>query len=172
MKKLLNIEFEKAVRLLVRSMPVSHEGTRKPMLFHGIRVGVYLYERGYSRDIVLAGVLHDLLEDTEVTEQELTDAFGDNVSRLVRASTKDRSIENGSDRTEELIRRCIENGEDALIVKAADILDSFMYYSGEKDTDEIRYCLRNAEALFRGKPERFTDTIFMELKMWQERCAS
>jgi hypothetical protein len=43
MTKSLNIEFEKAVRLLAEAFPVSDENTRKPVLFHDIRVGVYLY---------------------------------------------------------------------------------------------------------------------------------
>jgi len=62
MTKSLNLKFEKAVRLLVEYMPPSDTDSRKPILFHDIRVGVYLYENGYSENIVLAGVLHDAIE--------------------------------------------------------------------------------------------------------------
>jgi len=62
MTKSLNLKFEKAVRLLVEYMPHSDADSRKPILFHDIRVGVYLYENGYSENIVLAGVLHDAIE--------------------------------------------------------------------------------------------------------------
>jgi hypothetical protein len=48
MTKLVNVEFEKAVRLLVKHFPVSEESSRKPVLFHDIRVGMYLYEHNYS----------------------------------------------------------------------------------------------------------------------------
>jgi (p)ppGpp synthase/HD superfamily hydrolase len=58
----LNIKFEKAVRLLVEHLPFSEDNSKKPRLFHAIRVGVYLYEQGYSENIVLAGILHDAIE--------------------------------------------------------------------------------------------------------------
>ncbi len=128
-----------------------------------------MYEKGYSRDMVLAGVLHDILEDTEVTEKELTDGFGDTVLRLVRACTKDDSISDEPSRTEELIKRCAENGEDALVVKAVDILDSFKYYTEENNMDEVQYCMRNANAILQRKPENSTDSIFTELEAWQSR---
>ena len=57
MSETLDLEFEKAIRLLTKHAPISDEKSRKPMLPHDIRVGVYLYENGYSRDIVLAGMI-------------------------------------------------------------------------------------------------------------------
>ena len=164
----LNIEFEKAVRLLSKYMPVADETTRKPVLFHGLRVGIYLYERGYSEDIVLAGVLHDILEDTEITQEELREEFGHTVTKLVQASTKDDSVAK-EEKTEELIKRCVNNGQDALIIKAADILDSFKWYSGQNNKGEIEYCMKNANTIFKYKPDDFNDPIFEELKTWQNK---
>ncbi len=168
MSKELNILFEEAVRLLVEHMPISQDDSRKPILFHDIRVGVYLYEHGYAQDIVLAGVLHDALEWSGMTEQMLQETFGDNVVRLVLASTKDDSIEDKIEKTNELIKRCIQNGQDALIVKVADILDSFKWYSSQNNEGELRYCMRNANAIFTFKPDEFEDKIFDELKSWQD----
>jgi guanosine-3',5'-bis(diphosphate) 3'-pyrophosphohydrolase len=125
MQKSLDIEFEKAVRMLAEHFPVSEEGSKKPVLFHDIRVGVYLYEKNYSCDIILAGLLHDALEFSNITEELIKDEFGENVLKIVKACTKDRSIENSDERIEELVKRCAEVGRDALIVKAADTLDSF-----------------------------------------------
>jgi len=169
MSKELNILFEEAVRLLVEHMPISQDDSRKPILFHDIRVGVYLYEHGYTQDIVLAGVLHDALEWSKATEQMLREKFGDNVVRLVLASTKDDSIENKIEKTNELIKRCIQNGQDALIVKAADILDSFKWYSSQNNEGELRYCMRNANAIVTFKLNDFDDNIFDELKGWQDK---
>lgn len=168
MKQALNVEFEKAVRLLVQCMPQSEEGSRKPVLFHGIRAGVYLYEREYPQDIVIAGVLHDILEDSEITEQKLREEFGENITRLVRASTKNDAIPDKKEQTRELIQRCAKNGEAALIVKAADILDSFKWYTSQNNEEELRYCMRNANALFVYKPDEFRDKIFDELRSWRK----
>jgi len=169
MTKELNILFEKAVRLLTAHMPVSDENSRKPILFHDIRVGVYLYENGYSQEIVLAGVLHDAIEWSSATEQILRDEFGDTVVRFISASTKDDTILDKEEKTNELIKRCIRNGQDALIVKVADIIDSFKWYSSQDNQDELQYCMRNANAIFKFKPDDFDDKIFVELKSWQSR---
>lgn len=152
-------------------MPLSDENSRKPVLFHDIRVGVYLYENGYSQDIVLAGLLHDAIEWSKANEKMLRDEFGDNVVRLVLASTKDDSIADKEGKIIELIKRCVKNGQDALIVKAADILDSFKWYSIQDNKTELQYCMRNANAIFRSKPDDFDDKIFGELKRWQGRFA-
>ncbi len=169
MSKLLNVKFEKAVRLLVEHFPPSDESSRKPVLFHDIRVGVYLYEHGYSEDIVLAGLLHDAIEWSSATEQMLQDEFGENVVKLVLASTKDDSITDKHEKTAKLIKRCADNGQDALIVKTADILDSFKWYASQDNKDELGYCMRNANAIFKFKPDDFDDKIFDELKVWQDK---
>ena len=169
MTKTLNLNFEKAVRLLTTHMPPSDENSRKPVLFHDIRVGFYLYENGYAQDVVLAGVLHDASEWSKANEKMLRDEFGDNVVKLVLASTKDDSITDKEEKTNELIKRCVQNGQDALIVKVADILDSFKWYSSQDNKNELQYCMRNANAIFRFKPDNFDDKIFDELKVWQDR---
>ena len=173
MSKSLNIKFEKAVRILSEYMPLSDENSRKPVMFHDIRVGVYLYENGYSEDVVLAGVLHDTIEWSGADEQLLRDEFGDNVVRLIFASTKDDTITDKVEKTNELIQRCVQNGQDALIVKTADIIDSFKWYSSQNNEDELKnHCVKNANAIFKFKPEDFDDKIFDELRIWQERFAN
>lgn len=172
MTKSLNVRFEKAVRLLVEHFPVSDETSRKPILFHDIRVGVYLYNNGYSEDIVLAGLLHDALEWSSASQQLLVDEFGENVVRLILASTKDDSIMDKNEKTKELITRCVSNGEEALIVKTADILDSFKWYSSQENVDQLKYCMRNANAIFAYKPNNFNDKIFTELQTWRDRFSN
>ena len=173
MSKSLNIKFEKAVRILSEYMPPSDENSRKPVMFHDIRVGVYLYENGYSEDVVLAGVLHDAIEWSGAKEQLLRDEFGDNVVRLIFASTKDDTIVDKEEKINELIQRCVQNGQDALIVKTADVIDSFKWYASQNNENELKnHCLKNANAIFKFKPEDFDDKIFDELKNWQERFVS
>ena len=160
MSKSLNVKFEKAVRLLVEHFSVSDKSSRKPVLFHDIRVGVYLYNHEYSEDIVLAGLLHDAIEWSSATEQMLQNEFGDNVVKLVLANTKDDSITDKYEKTTELIKRCVSNGQDALIIKVADIIDSFKWYSSQNNEDQLKYCMRNADAIFKLKPENFDDKIY------------
>lgn len=169
MSNTLSIQFEKAVRLLAEKLPLADETSRKPLMFHDIRVGIYLYEHGYPQDIVVAGVLHDTLEWSSITPEMLADGFGQHILDLVRACTKDDSITDKFEKTNELIQRCVAAGQDALIVKAADIMDSFAWYEKQNNEGELKYCMRNANAIFTFKPEQFNDKIFDELKNWQEK---
>ena len=166
MEPTIGIEIEKAIRFLSLHMPFANESTKKPTLFHGIRVGIYLYMNGYSQGIVIAGFLHDILEDTSVKEEELIHHFGVEVTRLVSACTKDRKIKDSDERTKELIQRCAQQGENALIVKTADILDSFSYYTKTNNINEIQYCLKNVHEIVKNKSETFKDPLFEELKTW------
>ena len=101
----LNIDFEKGVRILAKYMPESEENSRKPILFHDIRVGVYLYENNYSKDVVVSGLLHDALEFSKITEEMLEINFGEKVLEIVKANSKDRKISDSDERIEENIRK-------------------------------------------------------------------
>ena len=162
-KQQLNLDFEKAVRMLSKFMPEPKEDSRKPVLFHDIRVGVYLYENGYSSDIVLSGVLHDALEFSEISQEMLRVNFGEKILEIVKANSKDRKIENSDERIEENIQRCVKCGEEALIVKTADILDSFKHYTATQNQNELEYCRKTMEMIKKHKPENFNDPIFEKL---------
>jgi len=135
-------------------------------LFHDIRVGVFLYNGGYSEDVVLAGLLHDAIEWSSATEEMVRDEFGETVLKLVLANTKNDTIKDKDKKTAELIQRCVKNGQDALIVKTADILDSFKWYASQDNVGELKYCMRNADAIFKYKEKDFVDPIFDELATW------
>ena len=48
-----------------------------PFVTHPVEVAYLLHEAGYSDEVVAAGVLHDVLEDTDVKPEELRGRFGD-----------------------------------------------------------------------------------------------
>ncbi len=160
----LNLDVEKAVRLLVQHFPISQADSRKPILFHDIRVGVYLYERDYSYEVVLGGLLHDSLEWSDISEQELRNEFGNAVTNIVVANTKNRSIDDSLEQIQDLVRRCVECGQDALIVKAADTLDSLKHYTQTKNKKELEYCRKNVGTILRYKLSTWKDPIFNELR--------
>ncbi len=119
--------------------------------------------------MVLAGLLHDMLEMTEVSEELISSEFGEEVLRLVKSSTKGDTITDGGEKIIELVKRATANGEAALIIKAADILDSFKFYTAVDNQGELGYCMRHANAIFEHKPDTFQDKIFPVLKQWQEK---
>lgn len=55
---------------------------------HPIEVALLLASAGASEDVQIAGILHDTLEDTELTVEEIRTHFGNRVSDLVVACSE------------------------------------------------------------------------------------
>jgi len=126
----LNEETEKAIKFLVNANPKEGE---KPVIFHSIKVGFYLYENCYNKEIVIVGLLHDLLEDSDTAYEKIQKEFGEKVAKLVKANSYDKNIqgktvEDKIARYQQTLNQCLKMGKQALIVKAADILDNSYYY--------------------------------------------
>ncbi|MBI5355691.1 MAG: bifunctional (p)ppGpp synthetase/guanosine-3',5'-bis(diphosphate) 3'-pyrophosphohydrolase, partial [Candidatus Aenigmarchaeota archaeon] len=60
---------------------------------HPLAVGQMLEKAGYSEDVVVAGILHDTVEDTKITLDYITSEFGGTVAGIVKgASEPDKSL--------------------------------------------------------------------------------
>ena len=69
------------------------KGTKIPYIVHPVAVMEHLARHNAAADAVVAGVLHDTLEDTPTTESDLRQLFGDRVADLVMgASEPDKSL--------------------------------------------------------------------------------
>lgn len=65
----------------------------KPMIMHPISVGMMLEEYGYDDQVVAAGYLHDVVEDTKYTIEDIEKEFGQEIANLVMgASEPDKSL--------------------------------------------------------------------------------
>jgi (p)ppGpp synthase/HD superfamily hydrolase len=91
-----------------------------PFVTHPLEVACLLHEAGYADDVVAAGVLHDVLEDTDAQRSELESRFGSRVAELVDAVTDDPTIEDDVERKAALRRQVAKSGECAAVVFAAD----------------------------------------------------
>jgi (p)ppGpp synthase/HD superfamily hydrolase len=91
-----------------------------PFVTHPVEVACLLHEAGYSDDVVAAGVLHDVIEDTDAKRADLEERFGENVAALVAAVSDDPSIEDDADRKAALRDQVASAGECAAAVFAAD----------------------------------------------------
>jgi len=65
----------------------------EPYLVHPLEVSHILAEMRLDEIAIATGLLHDLLEDTMVSEAELEDQFGEHITSLVRALTKITTME-------------------------------------------------------------------------------
>lgn len=150
-------KIEKALKLLVEYFPI--EDQKKPALFHSIRVCTYLYNEWYDEDICVAWLLHDALEDTSMSEELIKDNFWENVLEIVKANSKNMSLAK-EDRLEDIVKRCSNYWEDALIVKLADVYDNFLFYKRENNSKEIDRCKYLAELIKKYRESQWIDEIF------------
>jgi guanosine-3',5'-bis(diphosphate) 3'-pyrophosphohydrolase len=67
---------------------------KSPYINHPIAVATVLADAGQVTDeaLLVAAVLHDTVEDTKTSYQELKKRFGDTVTKLVREVTDDKSL--------------------------------------------------------------------------------
>jgi (p)ppGpp synthase/HD superfamily hydrolase len=91
-----------------------------PFVTHPVEVACLLHEAGYSDEVVAAGVLHDVLEDTDSQAAELAARFSPFVAELVAAVSDDPSITDDSERKAALRSQVRRAGECAAAVFAAD----------------------------------------------------
>ncbi|WP_462406714.1 HD domain-containing protein [Gracilibacillus sp. Marseille-QA3620] len=74
----------------------AHDGqtrklTGKPMIGHPIRVAETLRKAGFSEEVIAAGYLHDTVEDTPVTMEEIKREFGERVAEVVAGNTENKA---------------------------------------------------------------------------------
>jgi len=94
---------------------------QSPYIEHPVQVAQYLWEVGGVRDpeIILAAVLHDTIEDTGTTSQEISIEFGDRVAGIVVEVTDDKSLPK-HERKQLQIEHAPTLTEAAKLVKLAD----------------------------------------------------
>jgi len=135
----------------------------KPLVLHSTRVGMALYNAGYGRAVVLAGVLHDLIEDTTLPPERIGQEFGHDVLRLVEANTFDASITDRIERAREMYARCLAAGKAALLIKVADTLDNSRSFHLIQDEETRRYMLTKIHDLL-----ALSEHLLRQEPVWQD----
>ncbi|MBP3442069.1 MAG: bifunctional (p)ppGpp synthetase/guanosine-3',5'-bis(diphosphate) 3'-pyrophosphohydrolase [Clostridia bacterium] len=84
-----DIEYIKKAYEIARE---AHEGqyrrSGEPYIIHPVQVAKILYELGMDSESMIAALLHDVVEDTELTKEDVKRDFGEDVSELVEGVTK------------------------------------------------------------------------------------
>ncbi len=61
------------------------KGSQVPYIIHQVHVAILLMRHDFPEEVIVAALLHDVVEDTTVTVEELARDFGPEVARLVAA---------------------------------------------------------------------------------------
>ncbi len=142
-------QMEKAIALAAQA----HEGQYRrnqnivpsiPYSSHCYNVGFMLFRMGYGEDIVIAGILHDIVEDTSITLDFIEEQFGKGVAAIVEMVTDEPDLAFKERKTQqfEMIRNAPEGVK---AIKAADSLHNM--YSRV-------FALRRGENIWQNIPDQ------------------
>jgi len=100
------------------------KSTEVPYIVHLFEVSIILAQNNASEDVICAGILHDTLEDTKTTKQELIENFGKYITSLVCGNSENKSL-TWEERKEETLRYLSETAtREELFVACADKLSN------------------------------------------------
>lgn len=131
----------------------AHEGqlrkSGEPYSNHLFYVGLHLATMGMGPNTVAAGLLHDTIEDTAVSSEDIRTEFGDEILFLVEGVTKLSSVRYyGTDRHNESLRKLfVATSQDirVLIVKLVDRLHNMQTLEHVSPEKQLRIARETLE---------------------------
>ena len=143
-------DIEKAYRIAKNA----HEGqlrkSGEPYIIHPLCVAIILSQLELDKESIVAGILHDVVEDTVMTQEELEAEFGSEVALLVDGVTKLTRLKYKHDKLDEqaenLRKMFLAMAKDirVIMIKLADRLHNMrtmQYQSPEKQLEKSRETL-------------------------------
>ena len=91
---------EKAYKLAVKAHGDQRRKSGEPYIIHPLWVAIILADLEMDKETIAAGMLHDVVEDTKFTEEDIRREFGDEVALLVDGVTKLGRLSYSSDKLE------------------------------------------------------------------------
>lgn len=148
---------------------MKRKGKDTPFIYHLKLVNLYLESLTDDEEILAAGWLHDVIEDTPVTLEELKKEFNRTVCRYVELETEDKSLP-WKDRKLKQINELKENNSKVILIAFADKMANLT----EMDNDYQLEKEKLWERFNRGKDEQHWYylefyKIFKESKYFSQR---
>lgn len=124
--KEIDKEYEECIYFLAEKLQKNNNDTNT--LIHSIRVGLNIQKDGFDSNMIKAGILHDIFEDTNVLEKELKNKYNNKIIELILNTTANYSVGNEKEVLFDMYTRSLNYGDDALLLKCYDIEDKMKYY--------------------------------------------
>ena len=114
---------EKAYQTAAQAHKNQFRKSGEPYIIHPLNVAIILAELELDKETIIAGILHDVVEDTVMSEEDLTREFGADVALLVDGVTKLEKIplSSGGDQSDAKLEMQAENLRKMFLAMAKDI---------------------------------------------------
>ena len=143
-KKKLDVDIEK-IKLAFSFAEEAHIGQFRQSgdnyILHPVQVSKIIIDMGMDTDSIIAGILHDIVEDTYITIADIEYNFGKSVANLVDGVTKLKKLPNGTKQQDESIRKMIlamSKDIRVIIIKLADRLHNMKTLNFVPEEKQIR----------------------------------
>ncbi|OHA33727.1 MAG: hypothetical protein A2928_02000 [Candidatus Taylorbacteria bacterium RIFCSPLOWO2_01_FULL_45_15b] len=125
-------KIKKALRFSIKTHEVYQKQKRKgkdiPYITHPLIVGIILSRAEASEDVIIAGILHDTIEDCcpekRVTYKMIADRFGERVAMLVDSVTEKNFAVSWDQRKKEAVEHIATYSHESILVKSADLISN------------------------------------------------
>lgn len=114
----------------------------EPYVTHPIRVANTVKEFTSDKNIIITALLHDTIEDTDTTREEIETNFGIEVANMVCALSNDKEELKRLGKTAYLTQKMNSLSDLELLVKLADSLDNISDLSHDNEQWSTRYLLQ------------------------------
>ncbi|MGG0788091.1 HD domain-containing protein [Peribacillus simplex] len=89
----MDLIFINKLTAVIEMAAIAHQdqvrkGNQSPYITHPYTVGILLLGVNCSEDTIIAGILHDVIEDTNIVSKEISEVFGENVMRLIEGCSE------------------------------------------------------------------------------------
>ena len=138
---------EKAYRIASEAHKDQKRKSGEPYIIHPLCVAIILADLELDKETIIAGLLHDVVEDTVMTNEEIRAEFGEDVEHLVDGVTKLGQLSYDADKVEvqgeNLRKMFLAMAKDirVIVIKLADRLHNMrtlQYMKPEKQKEKAR----------------------------------
>jgi (p)ppGpp synthase/HD superfamily hydrolase len=118
------------------------KGTKIPYIFHPLNVGRMLLESGCITAVVVAGILHDTLEDTPIALEDIQTRFGEDVANLVSLVSEHDKSDTWENRKKHTLLSLESASKEVILIALADKLDNILSIQRALERDGEKVWLR------------------------------
>ncbi|EKE21131.1 MAG: metal dependent phosphohydrolase [uncultured bacterium] len=174
-----NLRVKNAIRFSIKTHEVYQKQKRKgkdiAYVTHPLTVGIILAMAGAREEVIIAGILHDTIEDSikekKVDEKMITTRFGKKVAQIVVSVSEDNKTLNWEERKSKARENIKKFKHNSLLVKSADVISNVTEL-----IDDFIVCGDEAFSRFGGPKERvianYLEVMKIILEKWPQNPLS